>query len=135
VVSFSFDPKETSEGIEKFEKMFQIDPSFWKIVRGDGVIVQRLLTALDYRTLQLSASNYEHPNLVFVVGKNGILQDYIYGSDLTSDRLRGVLRSAQGEYSELAALKSYLYIFALIGLLISTFVAAAHFTKAYRHSS
>lgn len=130
VLSFSFDPKETSESLAKFEKMLQIDPSLWKVVRADTISVQKLLVALDYRTLQLGTSNFEHPNLIFVVGKGSILQDYIYGSDLTSDRLAGILRSAEKNYSKMPDLKSYLYIFAVIGFLISSFLVATYLAKA-----
>jgi protein SCO1 len=133
VVSFSFDPKETSESIEKFEKMFRIDRSLWKVVRADAVVVQQLLTALDYRTLQLSTSNYQHPNLLFVVGKDGILQDYIYGSDLTSERLDEALRSTQGSSPRLLTAGSYIYVFAVIGVLISTFLVVEYFAKGHRH--
>lgn len=134
IVSFSFDPNETSENLAKFEKMFQIDRSVWKVVRADAAAVQKLLTALDYRTLQLGKSNYEHPNLIFIVGKDGILQDYIYGSDLTADRLAGILNSAEKNNSKMPALKLYLYVFALIGFLISTFFVATHLTNARRLS-
>ncbi len=133
VVSFSFDPKETSESLTKFEKMFRLDRSLWKVVRGNAVTVQQLLTALDYRTLELSTSNYEHPNLLFVVGMDGILRDYIYGSDLTSLRLAGTLRSVEGDSSSLLTIKSYIYVFAVIGLLISSFVVTMHFAKGHRH--
>lgn len=135
IVSFSFDPNETSESLSKFEKMFQMDQSLWKVVRTDAASVQKLLAALDFRTLQLAESNYEHPNLIFIVSKDGILQDYIYGSDLTSDRLNGLLRSAEKGYSKLPGLKSYLYILAVIGLLISSFFVATHLTKARRLTS
>jgi len=133
VVSFSFDPKETSENLAKFGKMFQIDPSLWQVVIIDAGELQQLLSALDYRTLQLSTSNYEHPNLLFVVGKDGIIRDYIYGSDLTSDRLREILHSAGENSSRLLTFKSYIYVFAVIGVLISTFVVVEHFAKSHRH--
>jgi protein SCO1 len=130
VLSFSFDPAETSESLAKFEKMFH-----WKVVRADPGTVQQLLASLDYRTLQLNASNYEHPNLVFVIGKNGVLRDYIYGSDLTSNRLTAILRSSEGNAWNLSESKPYIYIVALIGLLISTFVVASHLSKVQRGSS
>jgi protein SCO1 len=130
VLSFSFDPAENSESLAKFERKLQ-----WKVVRGDTAIVQQLLTALDYRTLQLNTSNYEHPNLVFVVGKDGVLRDYIYGSDLTSARLAAILRSSERKDWSFSDAKSYIYIVALIGLLISTFVAASHLTKTQRQSA
>jgi protein SCO1/2 len=133
VVSFSFDPKETSESLTKFEKMFQIDRSYWKIVRAQAGTVQQLLAALDYRTLQLSTSNYKHPNIIFVVGKNNILRDYIYGGDLTSERLVASFYSSQAADRGLPPIRSYIYIFATAGLLISTFVAVAHFAKNHRH--
>jgi protein SCO1 len=125
ILSFSFDPAETSESLTKFEKMFH-----WKVVRGDAAMVQQLLAALDYRTLQLNTSNYEHPNLLFVVGKDGVLRDYIYGSDLTSDRLASLLQSSR----TLSTAKPYIYIAALLGLLISTFVAVSRITKVQRQS-
>lgn len=126
ILSFSFDPAETSESLRKFEKIFH-----WKVVRADAVMVQQLLAALDYRTLELNRSNYEHPNLLFIVGKDGVLRDYIYGGDLTSDRLAGILQSPR----TLSTAKPYVYIAALLGLLISTFVAATHLAKYQRQSA
>ncbi len=135
VLSFSFDPTETSESLTKFEKMFQIDRSHWKVVRADNKMIQQLLTALDYRTLELSASNYEHPNLLFIVGKDRIVRDYIYGSDLTSKRLSAILHSSENTSWNFSDMKSYIYIVAMIGLLISAFVTAFHLTKVQRQSS
>jgi hypothetical protein len=129
-LSFSFDPEETSESLRKFEKMFH-----WKVVRGDAVIVQKLLAALDYRTLQLNTSNYEHPNLVFIVGKDGVLRDYIYGSDLTSERLAAILGSSERNDWEMSDSKPYIYIVAVIGLLLSAFIVATYLTKVQRQSS
>ena len=135
VLSFSFDPKETSESLIKFEKMFQIDRSYWKVVRADNKMIQQLLTAMDYRALELSSSNYEHPNLLFIVGKDRILRDYIYGSGLSSKRLSAILRSSENSSRSLPDMKSYVYIVAMIGLLISAFVAATHLTKTQRQSA
>ena len=132
ILSFSFDAKETSGKLAKFEKTFQVDGLHWKVVKTKPEMLQQILTALDYRTLQLGTSNYEHPNLLFVVGKDGVLRDYIYGGDLSSDRLKGMLRSAEAGYSSFPAVKSYVYAFAVIGLLISTFVVASHFAKVHR---
>ena len=129
VLSFSFDPAENSESLAKFEKMFH-----WKVVRSDSVMVQPLLTALDYRTLQLNTSNYEHPNLVFVVGKDHVLRDYIYGSDLTAERLAGILRSSERNDWSFSDAKPFIYIVALIGLLISTFIVATYLSKVQRQS-
>jgi protein SCO1/2 len=135
VLSFSFDPKETSESLAKFEKMFQIDRSYWKVVRADNKIIQQLLAALDFRTLELSSSNYEHPNLLFIVGNDRILRDYIYGSDLSSKRLSAILRSSENSNWRLSDMKSYMYVVAMIGLLISAFVTAFRLTKVQRQSA
>jgi protein SCO1 len=135
VLSFSFDPKETSESLTKFEKMFQIDRSSWRVVRADNKMIQQLLTALDYRTMELSSSNYEHPNLLFIVGKDRIVRDYIYGSDLTSKRLSAILRSSENSSWSLSDMKSYIYIVAVIGLLISTFVATSYLTRVQRQQT
>jgi protein SCO1 len=135
VLSFSFDPKETSESLTKFEKMFQIDRSSWRIVRADNKMIRQLLTALDYRTMELSSSNYEHPNLLFIVGKDRIVRDYIYGSDLTSKRLSAILRSSENNSWSLSDMKSYIYIVAVIGLLISTFVATSYLTRVQRQQT
>ena len=92
-----------------------------------------MLTALDFRTLQLAPANFEHPNLVFLVSGDRILRDYIFGIDLTSERLSGSLRSIQSG-SNLLEFKAYVFPLAVIGLFISAFVVAHQLTRLRRQS-
>ncbi len=111
IVSFSFDPEETPEALTKFEKLLHADASFWKVVRAKPAAIGQMLDALDFRTLQLSRSNYEHANLVFIMSGDRILRDYVYGSELTAERLSRSLRLATANKSNLLASKSYLLFF------------------------
>ena len=132
ILSFSFDPAETPEGLAKFEKMFSADVSFWKVVRARPERIQEMLTALDFRTLQLAPSNYEHPNLVFLASSDRVLRDYIFGSDLTSERLSRSLRTLQSGGSDLLKFQSHVFPLAVIGLFISAFVVAHQLSRARR---
>jgi protein SCO1/2 len=131
VLSFSFDPAEKIEDLKKFENIFHVDRKIWKIVRAKPQMIQELLDALDFRTLQLSAANFEHANLVFVIGTDRVVRDYILGSDLTADRLKKAIQLNDISYSGVLTLKSYIYVFAGIGLLISTFIAAQQLMKSH----
>jgi protein SCO1/2 len=129
ILSFSFDPQETSQSLKKFEKTFQVNSSLWKVVRTDPVNIGRMLKALDFRTMQLNNTNYDHANVVFVIGKDRVLREYIFGSEIDAERLRKSIHFAQDESRSFTALKSYIYVFAAIGLMVSAFIAAQQLTK------
>jgi protein SCO1/2 len=128
ILSFSFDPEETPQSLQKFRKTFQVNPSIWKVVRADAVNTGRLLKALDFRTMQINSRNYDHANLVFVIGKDRVVREYIFGSEIDFQRLSKSIRSAENDHGSFVSMKSYIYVIAGIGLLIAGFIAVHHIT-------
>lgn len=131
VVSFSFDPDETQEGLAKFEKEFGVDSATWKVVRGRPAEIQRLLAALDFRTMLLGQANFEHPDLVFVVDRDGVVRDYIPGTNVDAVRLSVATRlKARGSW--MTTFKPLIPAIALLGLAVSVFVLVHSLTKKHK---
>jgi cytochrome oxidase Cu insertion factor (SCO1/SenC/PrrC family) len=125
ILSFSFDPAETDQGLAAFQKLNAGEPN-WKVVRATPDQIQQLLDALDFRTLQVGQSNYEHANLVFIANGDRVLRDYVFGADLTPERLQRSIQIAEGRRT---GSKSNLLVFAVIGLLVCTFIVVSLWTK------
>lgn len=122
VVSFSFDPSETSESLEAFRSRMRLS-SDWTTLRAiDETSLVRLLDTLDFRTMQTDDGEYQHPNLVAVLSPDRKLAGYVFGVNPSASELVRVVRGARAGVPATARWGTLLFFFAAVGFLVSTFV-------------
>jgi len=124
VLSFSFDPHETDDGLRRFRARLQL-PSDWLVLRaGDPQALERTLAGLDFRTLALADGGFEHPNLVAVLTPDLRLSGYLFGVSISPAELRGLVQRAAAGVSAADTWRPYVFFFALLGFLGSAAVFA-----------
>lgn len=124
VVSFSFDPGETGEGLRRFRDRMQL-PAEWSTLRaGDAGALERTLAALDFRTITVGPGEIEHPNLVAILAPDRRLAEYVFGVNPTAAALRAALARARTGATG-AGVERHLLGVAAIGFVVSTLVFTA----------
>lgn len=122
VVSFSFDPAETTEGLRGFRTRMQL-PQGWLLLRAaDREALARTLVALDFRTITIGDGAIEHPNLVAFLTPDRRLAQYLFGVAFSASEVVAAVRRAQAGVSPLARWEGSLFAAAAVGLLLSAFV-------------
>lgn len=91
VVSFSFDPNETADGLRGFRDKMHL-PADWLTLRAEtNDALQRTLEALDFRTITVGDGEIDHPNLVAVLAPDRRLAEYLFGISPSTAPLRAAL--------------------------------------------
>ena len=122
VVSFSFDPDETAEGLRAFRAKLQL-PDTWLTVRAARPeALERVLASLDFRTIKNADGQYDHPNLVAILAPDLRLTEYLFGIRFVPTQLAAAVRRAPNGPSPLAGWHGYLFAVAGTGLMLSAFV-------------
>jgi cytochrome oxidase Cu insertion factor (SCO1/SenC/PrrC family) len=122
VLSFSFDPEETSEGLQAFRTAIQL-PADWLTLRaGSSGALERTLKSLDFRTIKMGDGQFAHPNLIVLLAPDMRLTEYIFGVTFSPTQLAAAVRAARTGGSWWRGGHSYLLVISTIGLLVSTFV-------------
>ena len=122
VVSFSFDPNETPEGLRAFRSHLQL-PAGWLTLRAaDQAALTRTLKALDFRTITMGDGQFDHPNLIAILAPDQRLVEYLFGVTFSPTQLAAAVRRARSGVPFLAGWEPYLFATAAIGLLTSAFV-------------
>ena len=119
VLSFSFDPNETNDGLRQFRTRMQL-PADWLVLRaGDAQALERTLKSLDFRTITMEDGNFEHPNLVAVLAPDRRLVGYVFGVNFTAADLAGTVRRATAGVSPVDAWRPYIFAIAALGFCAS----------------
>jgi cytochrome oxidase Cu insertion factor (SCO1/SenC/PrrC family) len=119
VLSFSFDPNETNDGLHQFRIRMRL-PADWLVLRaGDAQALERTLKSLDFRTITVGDGNFEHPNLVAVLAPDRRLVGYLFGVNFTAADLAGTVRRASAGVSAVDAWRPYVFAIAALGFLAS----------------
>jgi cytochrome oxidase Cu insertion factor (SCO1/SenC/PrrC family) len=122
VLSFSFDPNETAEGLRAFRSRLQL-PEGWLTLRAaDPAALARTLAALDFRTITLGDGAFDHPNLIVILAPDQRLAQYVFGVTFSAEQLATAVRRARAGVSLLAGWEVYEFAAAAIGFLVSAFV-------------
>jgi cytochrome oxidase Cu insertion factor (SCO1/SenC/PrrC family) len=131
VVSFSFDPDETTASLAAFRTRMQL-PAEWITLRAsDPAALDRTLRGLDFRTLQLEGGGIEHPNLVAVLDGSRHIVAFVYGIPPSPNQIMRAVRRARSGASLLDRLRPYLFLFAALGFVASS--ALFVFLVSHRH--
>lgn len=119
VLSFSFDPNETKDGLRQFRARMQL-PADWLVVRAsDPQALERTLKSLDFRTITMEDGNFEHPNLVAVLAPDRRLAGYLFGVNLNAADMASMVRRANGGVSAVDAWRPYFFAIAALGFFAS----------------
>ena len=125
VVSFSFDPEETADGLRAFRTRMQL-PQGWLTLRAaEPAALERTLKSLDFRTIKMADRQYDHPNLLAVLAPDMRLTEYVFGVAFSPTQLAAAVRRARAGGSWRAGRQSDVFTFAGIGLLVSAFAFSA----------
>ena len=125
VVSFSFDPEETGDGLRAFRSRMQL-PEGWVTARAaEPAALERTLNSLDFRTIKMADRQYDHPNLLAVLTPDRQLTEYVFGTAFSPAQLAAAVRRARAGGSWWAGWRSDLFAFAGVGLVVSAFAFSA----------
>ncbi|HXQ21033.1 MAG TPA: SCO family protein [Candidatus Acidoferrales bacterium] len=122
VLSFSFDPNETADGLRAFRARLQLPPAWLTLRAGDPQALERTLQALDFRSITIGNGDFEHPNLVAVLAPDMRLAGYLFGITFSPSKLALLVRSARAGVSAVDAWRPYMFLFAALGFLASALV-------------
>ena len=119
VLSFSFDPNETADGLREFRTRMQL-PAEWLVLRAPNrQALERTLKSLDFRTITLGDGNFEHPNLVAVLAPDRRLVGYVFGVNFSAAELAATTRQARAGVSAIQPWRPYLLTVAAFGFVAS----------------
>jgi cytochrome oxidase Cu insertion factor (SCO1/SenC/PrrC family) len=119
VLSFSFDPNETNDGLRQFRTRMRL-PADWLVLRArDAPALERTLKNLDIRTITVGDGNFEHPNLVAVLAPDKRLVAYLFGVNFSAADLAGTVRRARAGVSAVDAWRPYIFAIAALGFCAS----------------
>ncbi len=122
VVSFSFDPNETAEGLRAFRARMEL-PAPWLTLRAaDAVAIERTLRALDFRTITIGNGEFAHPNLIAILAPDQRLVKYLFGTTFAPAELAAAVQRARSGAAFAEPWEPYLFTFAALGLLLSSLV-------------
>ena len=96
VLSLSFDPKETQEGLKKFRKTYGL-PAEWLVARGGEKEVRALMDSLNFKYVQTAPNDFAHSNTLILLNTNFVIHDYLYGAILSTDQIRTSLEKLESE--------------------------------------
>jgi cytochrome oxidase Cu insertion factor (SCO1/SenC/PrrC family) len=119
VLSFSFDPDETPDGLRSFRVRMHLPPGWLTLRAGDRAALERTLRSLDFRTMTMGDGTFTHPNLVAVLTPDGRLARYLFGIDVPARSLARAVRSARAGVSTLDDWRPRLFLTAVLGFLAS----------------
>jgi cytochrome oxidase Cu insertion factor (SCO1/SenC/PrrC family) len=119
VLSFSFDPAETAQALQDFRARMALPPEWQTLRAGDVAALQRILTAIDFRTISTGDGGFDHPNLVAVLAPDMRLAAYVFGVNFAAEDLGTAVRSARAGGSVLDRWRPVLFFFAAVGFMAS----------------
>ncbi len=119
VLSFSFDPAETAQGLQEFRARMALPPDWQTLRAGDVAALQRTLTAIDFRTISTGDGGFDHPNLVAVLAPDMRLAGYVFGVNFAAEDLGTAVRNARAGVSVLDRWRPVLFFFAAVGFMAS----------------
>jgi cytochrome oxidase Cu insertion factor (SCO1/SenC/PrrC family) len=134
VLSFSFDPKETGEGLRTFRDRLDVPPSWPTLRASDAASLQRTLASLDFRTVARGDGEFDHPNLVAVLTPDFELAGYVFGVNFSPTELARTVRRARTGVSWIDRWQAAVFFVAAMGFVGSTlaFVFLLHRRRARR---
>ncbi len=98
ILSFSFNPKEGLQDIQRFHKAHQLDEPNWYLAYiPDEKSLFSFLDAIDFRYTYVNEQILDHPNVILFLDKEMVIRHYEYGTDYTPEQIRNGLRIARGE--------------------------------------
>ena len=129
VVSFSFDRDERADALLAFRAHMQL-PEAWLTLRTtDATVLDRTLTALDFRTIALGDGQLDHPNLVAILTPDMRLSEYVFGLDFTARDVAAALDRARAGGAGRRRWHSLLFVVAALGFTGSAFVFASRLVR------
>jgi protein SCO1 len=132
VLSFSFDPNETDDGLREFRARMQL-PTDWLTLRGpDRNALERTLQSLDFHTITTGDGTFDHPNLVAVLAPDRRLAGYLFGVNFGAAELAATVRRARAGVSAADSWRPYLFLFAAVGFLGSFVVFVSLLSRRRR---
>ena len=124
VISLSFDPAETANGLRTFRTNLQLPPEWLTLRARDPAALQRTLDGLDFRTIALDNGQFAHPDLIVILSSDFRVSEFLFGVDFEPAQLSAAVHSARTGGSRLAAWRPLLFPIAAAGTLASAFVLA-----------
>jgi protein SCO1/2 len=122
VVSFSFDPNETAEGLRAFRTRMEL-PAEWLTLRAtDPVALERTLKALDFRTITMGNGEFAHPNLIAILAPDQRLVKYLFGTTFAPTEVAAAVQRARSGAAFAESWVPFLFPLAALGLLSSSLV-------------
>ena len=119
VVSFSFDPDETADGLREFRSHIKLPPQWLTLRAPDRPALERTLKSLDFRTMTVAQNYFQHPNLIAVLAPDMRLTGYLFGINFAPGELARTVRRARNGASATDSWRPYLFLFAVLGFLAS----------------
>ncbi len=122
VMSFSFDPNETAEGLRAFRARMEL-PEQWLTLRAaNPAALERTLKALDFRTITLGDTDFAHPNLIVILAPDQRLVKYLFGTTFGPTEVAAAVQRAGSDAAFAEPWEPYVFTAAVIGLLLSSLV-------------
>jgi protein SCO1/2 len=122
VVSFSFDPNETGEGLQAFRARMQLPAAWFTLRAKDSVSLERTLKALDFRTITMENGEFAHPNLIAFLAPDRRLVKYLFGTTFPPAEVAAAVQRARSGAAFAEPWETYLFPLAALGLLVSSLV-------------
>lgn len=124
VLSFSFDPNETTESLVTFREQLQL-PEDWLTLRASKRdSLERTLRALDFRTITIGDGQFEHPNLIAILTADRRLASYLFGVSFSPSQLAAAVRGAGSGLPPRPGWTGAIFVTAAMGLAGSAFLFA-----------
>ncbi|MFN3814210.1 MAG: SCO family protein [Aquificaceae bacterium] len=138
VLSFSFDPKDTLQDLQKFQREYGIDGKGWIVAMAvDKKDLFRFMDAIDFRFMNMPESrDFVHPNLLVFASQGMKIKKYLYGVVFAKKDMERALQYAMGKESLSERLRPYILFISLIGLALSglyVFQKAFYRKKVYNY--
>ena len=119
VLSFSFDPAESAQGLQDFRVRMALPPEWRTLRAGDAAALERTLTALDFRTISTGDGGFDHPNLAAVLDPDMRLAAYVFGVTFAPVDLGSAVRRARAGVSVFDRWRTSMFFFAVVGFAAS----------------
>lgn len=124
VVSFSFDRDESAAGLRSFRAKMDL-PADWMTLRAaDAGDLERVLKALDFRTISLGDGQFDHPNLIAVLTPDLRLYGYLFGVTVAPGELERALRAARDGPPRVHQHRALVFALAAFGFVVSALIFA-----------
>lgn len=134
VLSVSFDARDAAADLRRFRESRSLPPG-WRVAGLPDSDRMTFFDALAFRFVATQDGGFLHPNLVVVLTPSLEVADYVFGTDLDPDALRGALSAARGRRPLARTLAPAVFVVSLLGILATSFVLIVVWQRARRRAT